>query len=102
MEEDGNFKEVAVKTLKAITIESELDNFYEEIEIALRFEHKNVVRCLGFYEDMQNHKRPYMILEHMSMGSLDKVLLRYRQKETIDNICQANVSINHFNPKVSI
>ena len=76
LEEDDNFIEVAVKTLKAITIESELDNFYEEIEIALRFEHKNVVRCLGFYEDIQNHNRPYMILEHMSMGSLDKVLFR--------------------------
>ena len=70
--------DVAVKRPKSFTEDiNRIIVFYEEIKIAVKFNHDNVVKCFGFYEDPR-HNYPHLVFEYMFYGSLDRIIDRLK------------------------
>ncbi|CAF0780562.1 unnamed protein product [Brachionus calyciflorus] len=53
--------------------EKHFSKFENEYRITLALEHKNIVKCLNFYNDQE---LPILVLEFAQKGSLDIILLQ--------------------------
>ncbi len=63
---------VAVKTLKMESFHVDvLDEFFKEVQVAMQFDHPNVIRLLAI---CTNSPQKCMILEYMDLGSLNELL----------------------------
>ncbi len=69
--------EVAIKAPKIKLLNPEsLNDFYQEANTAISFDHENVLKCLGMSDEPK--ELPYLLFEYMRYGDLATILANHR------------------------
>lgn len=90
-------RKVAVKIAKRANIDAKsLMEIRREFDILKSLNHPNIVKALGFYEEVENF---YFVLEFMEGGELfDRIVKKtqYNEKEARDAVCSMLSAIEYF------
>lgn len=66
----------AVKKIAKAKVRSTLDQFIREIKFQMYFDHPNIVKIYGYYDDETDF---YLIMEYMEGGSLFELIGRSKK-----------------------
>ena len=95
-DEDTTETDVAVKAPKVSMIHAaSLNDFYQEANTAISFDHPNVLKCLGMSDGPK--ELPFLLFEFMHFGDLATILAQNRNKLSNGNIAGKDPILTQVN-----